>query len=423
VAPKPKPPAKPPVRPAAPPPPKPASPPPRPNPSKPPAPGKPPAPAKPPTPPAGKPRPPAGKPPKPPAGKPTPGPVVRGPGGAPKTKPPKPSGSAGPGQSWVYNAQSNSWQKKRNSIATPNRPTTGTVTSQPDGSTTVEDTPVGAGDEGGAAPAPPKTQAEIEADVRAAGESRVGLLDPTLEGKYTSETSGMGGLGFGLTKAGGGKATYADIFGAPGGAVDTKAFEIRDAQGRLVNRDLLGTDVFGAGGTGTDVSGTKLGQTIAEARRTAAREAEQRSSSGITGGGLRTAAGEQKTQREGADITGLLGQLTNLTTDIGQQRTQAFAGAQEDISAGDIGRFNPEVTPPRAGATTPAAPGAAGGRPSLTTGPKGTFNTEANKARSSGTPAQRIKKLNDLLGKYNVSPLQKKTIAQMIRDIQKRAKK
>ena len=240
-------------------------------------------------------------------------------------------------------------------MAVGNRPTTSTVTSQPDGSITTVDTPVGAdGDDTGApAVAPPKTQAEIEADVRAAGESRVGLLDPTLEGKYTSETSGMGGLGFGLTKAGGGKATYADIFGAPGGAVDTKAFEVRDAQGRLVNRDLLGTDVFGAGGTGTDVSGTQLGQTIAEARRTAAREAEQRSSSGITGGGLRTAAGEQKTQREGADITGLLGKLTNLTTDIGQQRTQAFAGAQEDISAGDIGRFNPEVTPPRAGATTP----------------------------------------------------------------------
>jgi hypothetical protein len=181
--------------------------------------------------------------------------------------------------------------------------------------------------------------------------------------------------------------------------------------------------VFGAGGTGTDVSGTKLGQTILGARRTAASEAEARSRSGTGSGGLRTAAGEQQVQREGAEITGLLGELTNLTTDIGGRRSRAFSEAQEEASSGDIGRFNPEVTPPRAGATTPAAPGAAGGRPSLTTGPKGTFNTEANKARSSGTPAQRIKKLNDLLGKYNVSPLQKKTIAQMIRDIQKRAKK
>jgi hypothetical protein len=111
--------------------------------------------------------------------------------------------------------------------------------------------------------------------------------------------------------------------------------------------------VFGAGGTGTDVSGTKLGQTILGARRTAASEAEARSRSGTGSGGLRTAAGEQQAQREGAEITGLLGELTNLTTDIGGRRSRAFSEAQEEASSGDIGRFNPEVTPPRAGATTP----------------------------------------------------------------------
>ncbi len=362
--------ARPAPRPAAKPAPKPPPPPPRPAPSRPaPAPVRPPAPTtrpapkpapgKPPTPPAGKPRPPAGKPPTPPAGKPTPGPVVRGPGGAPKTKPPKPAGNPGPGQSWVYNAQTNSWQKKRNSIATPNKPTTSTVTSQPDGSTTVVDTPAGSdADETGApaaAPVPEKTAEQIAGEVRAAAESRVADLDPTLRGEYTGKTLGLGGLGFGLSKADGTRATYDEIFGsaAPGGAPQAGAFQVRDAQGRLVNRDLLGTDVFGAGGTGTDLSGTKLGQTILGARRTAASEAEARSRSGTGSGGLRTAAGEQQVQREGAEITGLLGELTNLTTDIGGRRSRAFSEAQEEASSGDIGRFNPEVTPPRAGATTP----------------------------------------------------------------------
>jgi hypothetical protein len=111
--------------------------------------------------------------------------------------------------------------------------------------------------------------------------------------------------------------------------------------------------VFGAGGTGTDLSGTKLGQSIVDARRTAASEAEARSRSGTGSGGLRTAAGERQVQREGAEITGLLGELTNLTTDIGGRRSKAFSEAQEEASSGDIGRFNPEVTPPKAGATTP----------------------------------------------------------------------
>ena len=366
-----------------------------------------------------------------PVSKPTRAPVVRGPGGAPKTKPPKPSRSAGPGQSWVYNAKTNSWQKKRNSIAAPNKPTTGTVTSQPDGSTTVVDTPVGPdADETGApapAPVPEKTAEQIAADVRAAAESRVADLDPTLRGEYTGRTLGLGGLGFGLSKADGTRATYDEIFGsaAPGGAPQAGAFQVRDAQGRLVNRDLLGTDVFGAGGTGTDVSGTQLGKSIIDARRSAARGAEERSSSGITGGGFRNAAGEEQAQREGAEITGLLGELTNLTTDIGGRRSRAFLDAQEEASSGDIGRFNPEVTPPRGSATTPTPTPTpvAGGKPSLTAGPKGTFNTAANKARSSGTPAQKIKNLNALLSKYNMTALQKKTIAQMIKDIQKRAKK
>ena len=336
MAPKPKPPAKPPVRPPAPPKP--------PVPGKPPTTGKPPAPGKPPT-----------------TGKPPTSPVVRGPSGQPKTKtkPPKPLGNPGPGQKWVYDAKSNSWQKKSNSMVVANQPTTSTVTSQPDGSTTVVDTPVGAdADETGApavAPVPEKTAEQIAGEVRAAAESRVADVDPALSGRYTSEAFGLGGLGFGLSKADGSRATYNEIFGsaAPGGAPQAGAFQVRDAQGRLVNTDLLGTDVFGAGGTGTDVSGTKLGQTIAEARRTAAREAEQRSSSGITGGGLRTAAGERKTQREGAEITGLLGELTNLTTDIGGKRTKAYESAQADLSSGDIGRFNPEVTPPKV--TPPSA--------------------------------------------------------------------
>ena len=368
-----------------------------------------------------------------PVSKPTRAPVVRGPNGQPKRKPPKPSGNPGPGQSWVYNPQSNSWQKKRNSIVAPNKPTTGTVTSQPDGSTTVVDTPVGPdADETGApapAPVPEKTAEQIAADVRAAAESRVADLDPTLRGEYTGRTLGLGGLGFGLSKADGTRATYDEIFGsaAPGGAPQAGAFQVRDAQGRLVNRDLLGTDVFGAGGTGTDVSGTQLGKSIIDARRSAARGAEERSSSGITGGGFRNAAGEEQAQREGAEITGLLGELTNLTTDIGGRRSRAFLDAQEEASSGDIGRFNPEVTPPRGSATTPTPTPTptpvAGGKPSLTAGPKGTFNTAANKARSSGTPAQKIKNLNALLSKYNMTALQKKTIAQMIKDIQKRAKK
>lgn len=383
---------------------------------------KPPAPPKPPVPKAPTPKPPAA--PKPPTPKPT-APTTR----TPAAKPPKPTSNPGPGRSWVFNAKTNSWEAKAKSITVKDKPTTGTYVP---GQGTVPTPPStgGAGDAGDAGvstevepPVSSKTQAEIDADIRKSAESAVGMYDPALEGRWTSETTGLGGLGFGYTKADGGRATYADIFGslAPGAKVDTSSFQVRDALGRLINRDILGTDVYG-GAAATDIAGTALGNEILSARRSAAREAEGRSSSGVTGGGLRTAAGEVQGQQEGAAITGLLGKLTGLESDIAGERTRRYQGALEDAAKGDIGRWAPEpAEAPKAPtpATTPTA-----GKTNLTPGPGGTFMKEVNAARSSGTPKQKVQKLTALLQnpKYNMSALQKKTLQQMIKDLQKKGK-
>jgi hypothetical protein len=343
-----------------------------------------------------------------------------------KTKPPKPTSNPGPGRSWVFNSKTNSWEAKAKSITVSNRPTTSTYVP---GQGTVPTAPtVGGGDADGSdgvePPVSSKTQAEIDADIRKAAETAVGMYDPTLEGKWTSETTGLGGLGFGYTKADGSRATYADIFGstAPGSSVDRSAFQVRDALGRVIDKDILGTDVYG-GAAATDIAGTALGNEILGARRSAARDAEARSAGGMMGGGLRDAAGEFQNQERGAAITGLLGKLAGLEGDITGERTRRYQGALEDASKGDIGRWAPESSEvPKTPSTTSTTPVA--GKVDLTPGPKGTFVKEVDAARASGTPKQKIQKLTALLRntKYNMSALQKKTIQQMITDIQKKNK-
>jgi hypothetical protein len=222
------------------------------------------------------------------------------------------------------------------------------------------DTGVDTGDAGvGAAVEPPvtsKTPEQIAADVAKSAQSSVAMRDPALAGRYTSETTGLGGLGIKYTKAGGGTATYEDIFGsvAPGSSVDRSKFEVRDALGRVVNRDLLGSDVYG-GAAATDIAGTALGNEILGARRAAASEAEGRSSSGVSGGGLRNAAGEVQGQREGAAITGLLGKLYGIEGDIANERTKTYQDALETAAGGDIGRWAPEPSAPAGGSTPPPA--------------------------------------------------------------------
>ena len=400
-----------------------------------PAPKKTPAPPKPPTPPVAKPVAPAPKAPTPPAApaakptapaaKPTApaaaprkntttpaaNPVVKGPNGAP-AKPSQyqrytdPSGAK-------FQFVSGSWKQ------------TGAA---PTGGASAGSAAAGAGDAGvGAAVEPPvtsKTPAEIAADVAKSAQSSVAMNDPALAGKYTSETTGLGGLGIKYTKAGGETATYDDIFGslAPGASVDRSKFEVRDALGRVVNTDLLGTDVYG-GAAATDIAGTALGNEILGARRAAASEAEGRSSSGVSGGGLRNAAGEVQGQREGAAITGLLGKLYGVEGDITSARTKTYQDALDTAASGDIGRWAPEPNAAAGGSTSSSTTSAAG-KTTLTTGPNGTFMKQADAARASGTPAQKIQKLTALLGnpKYNMSDLQKKTIKQMITDIQKKKK-
>ena len=394
---------------------------------------KPPTP-KPPTPkPPAAPRPPAPKPtapaPKPtaPAPKPT-APTTR----TPAAKPPKPTSNPGPGRSWVFNAKTNSWEAKAKSITVKDKPTTGTYVP---GQGTVPTPPSagGAGDAGDTGvstevepPASSKTADEIAADIRKSAESAVAMKDPALAGQWTSGTKGLGGLGFGYTKAGGETATYNDIFGslAPGGSVDRSKFEVRDALGRVINTDILGTDVYG-GAAATDIAGTALGNEILGARRSAASAAEARAGSGATSGGIRNAAGEAQKRRGGAAITGLLGKLYGLEGDITSGRTKTYQDALETAAGGDVGRWAPEPTTPSAttpSGTTPTTPTA--GKTTLTTGPKGTFMKQVDIARASGTPAQKVQKLTALLGnpKYNMSDLQKKTIKQMITDIQKKKK-
>lgn len=391
----------------------------------------PPAP-KPPTPKPPTPKPPAA--PKPPAPKPTaPAPKPTAPTTrAPAAKPPKPTSNPGPGRSWVFNAKTNSWEAKAKSITVKDKPTTGTYVP---GQGTVPTPPStgGAGDAGDTGvstevepPVSSKTQEEIAADIRKSAETAVGMYDPALEGRWTSETTGLGGLGFGYTKADGSRATYADIFGslAPGAKVDTGSFQVRDALGRVINTDILGTDVYG-GAAATDIAGTALGNEILSARRSAASAAEARAGSGATSGGIRNAAGEAQKRRGGAAITGLLGKLTGLESDIAGERTRRYQGALDEASKGDIGRWAPEPTTPSTttpSGTTPTTPTA--GKTTLTTGPKGTFMKQVDIARASGTPAQKVQKLTALLGnpKYNMSDLQKKTIKQMITDIQKKKK-
>ena len=393
-----------------------------------PAPGRPPAPPAPSRPAPNKP--PAPQAPKPQAPKaPTPSAPNRP---TTKARPPKPNGNPGPGRSWVFNAKTNSWEAKANSITVKDKPTTGTYVP---GQGTVPTPPStgGAGDAGDTGvstevepPASSKTADEIAADVRKSAESAVAMKDPALAGQWTSGTKGLGGLGFGYTKAGGETATYNDIFGslAPGGSVDRSKFEVRDALGRVINTDILGTDVYG-GAAATDIAGTALGNEILGARRSAASAAEARAGSGATSGGIRNAAGEAQKRRGGAAITGLLGKLYGLEGDITSGRTKTYQDALETAAGGDVGRWAPEPTTPSAttpSGTTPNTPTA--GKTTLTTGPKGTFMKQVDIARASGTPAQKVQKLTALLGnpKYNMSDLQKKTIKQMITDIQKKKK-
>lgn len=330
----------------------------------------------------------------------------------------KPTTPAPPGMKYVYKPRTNTW---------------------------VLEPKTGAGAGAGAAPvtappaapdiAPPaapavssKTPEEIAAAIKAEAQSKVAMQDPTLAGKYTSDTKGLGGLGFGFAKADGSAATYNDVFGslAPGASVDRNAFSVRDALGRVINTDLLGTDVYG-GKAATDIAGTALGNSIVQARRGAASDAEQRSAGGITGGGFRNAAGEVQKQQQGAEITGLLGKLAGLEGDITSARSKTYLSALDDAASGDVGRYAPEPTPPADNpAATPKPEPAAqpAAQTALTPGPKGTFMKETDAARASGTPAQKIKKLTALLGdpKYNMTDLQKKTIKQMIVDIQKKNK-
>lgn len=407
------------------------------------------APPKPPAPPAAKPVSPAPKPaaaPKPPvapvvrtaAGQPTSrkgntptaptapktNPVVKGPSGAP-AKPAQyqrytdPSGAK-------FQFVSGSWKKTAAAPAAGSGGAGGAGSAASGGAAAGADAAVDTGVTAGVEPpVSAKTPEQIAADVSKAAQSEVSMRDPALEGRWTSETKGLGGLGFGYTKAGGAAATYNDIFGslAPGTSVDRNAFEVRDALGRTINRDILGTDVYG-GAAATDIAGTALGNEILGARRSAASEAEGRSSSGVSGGGIRNAAGEMQTQREGAAITGLLGKLYGLEGDITSARTKTYQDALETAASGDVGRWAPEPAATTTSAATTPSSTTAGGKTTLTTGPKGTFMQQTNAARASGTPAQKIQKLNALLSnpKYNMSALQKKTIKQMITDIQKKKK-
>lgn len=408
-------------------------------------------PAPPPAPKPPGPRPPAASAPKPPtapAAKPTSSTPVRNAGGqptsrqgsAPAAKPPKPKGNPGPGRSWVF--KNGSWVAERKTVAAnvsaPAGATGGRTQTGKNGSVVLgapasdADTGVDTGGaDVGAAVEPPvtsKTPEQIQADITSAAQSEVAMRDPALQGQWTSGTMGLGGLGFGYTKAGGGAATYNDIFGslAPGAAVDRNAFEVRDALGRVINTDILNTDVYG-GRAATDIAGTALGNAILESRRGSARAAEERSAGGITGGGLRTAAGEVQKQQQGAEITGLLGKLYGLESDITSSRTKTYQDALESAAGGDIGRWAPETeTPASTGGSTSATPTAPSpaGRTALTGGPAGTFMKEANAARAAGTPKQKIQKLTALLNnsKYNLTDLQKKTIKQMITNIQKKKK-
>ncbi|CAB4171801.1 hypothetical protein UFOVP929_21 [uncultured Caudovirales phage] len=328
----------------------------------------------------------------------------------------KPTTPAPPGMKYVYKARTNTWVLE---------PKTGASAGAGAGAAPVTAPPAAPAIAPPAAPAvSSKTPEEIAAAIKAEAQSKVAMQDPTLAGKYTSDTKGLGGLGFGFAKADGSAATYNDVFGslAPGASVDRNAFSVRDALGRVINTDLLGTDVYG-GKAGTDIAGTALGNSIVQARRGAARDAEERSAGGITGGGFRNAAGEVQKQQQGAEITGLLGKLAGLEGDITGARSKTYLSALDDAASGDIGRYAPEPTPTAdnpAGApkTDPAA------KTALTPGPKGTFMQVTDAARASGTPVQKIKKLTALLGdpKYNMTDFQKKTIKQMIVDIQKKNK-
>jgi hypothetical protein len=255
---------------------------------------------------------------------------------------------------------------------------------------------------------------------------KVSEQDPLLQQQYTQ---GIGKLGFGYGGANGGLANFNDIFGtfAPGGSANTSGRTIKDALGRDVSAanaaSLLGSDIYDQGGAAQNIAGTTLGDLILSSRKNAAAEAEARSAGGTsTGGGIRNAAGEAQRIGNEQGITSLLSGLTGLTSDISGKRQSAYTDAMGSIGSQDIAGY----VPPAAGnAPSPASaastsPEATTNKKQLTAGPAGTFRSTTGKILSSGTPAQKIGKLTSILKSTNLTPVQKKTVQQMITNQKKK---
>jgi hypothetical protein len=200
----------------------------------------------------------------------------------------------------------------------------------------------------------PKTKEQIESEAK----TQVGYSDPAYSGQFTRLMSDLG-FGFG-TQGGTGYASFADVFGAPGAGADTSKFVIRDAMGRPISPEsygsILGSDVFSEEGA-KNIAGTALGNMIVEARRSAASEAEGRSSAGVGGGSGVAAADTAARGRAGEMGFGnLLRQLQSGVSEIQSGRGQAYLDALKGIGKepGSVVQTTPGASAPGGG--TPTAP-------------------------------------------------------------------
>lgn len=271
----------------------------------------------------------------------------------PQTGPgPKPAGNPGPGRVWkVVNGR---WQAVRKEMGGAKPPAGKPVTTyQPD------QQGGGQGQDGGGTTGEteetvdvPKTKEQIESEAK----TQVGYSDPQFSGQFTNL---MSELGFGFGKADGtGYAGFADVFGTPGSTADTSKFVLRDAMGRPISPEsygsILGSDVFSEEGA-KNIAGTALGNMIVEARRSAASEAEGRSSAGVGGGSGVAAADTAARGRAGEMGFGnLLRQLQSGVSEIQSGRGQAYLDALKGIGKepGSVVQTTPGASAPGGGAST-----------------------------------------------------------------------
>lgn len=309
---------------------------------------------------------------------------------------------------WEYDAKKNSWGKAK--VQAPSAgsaaPSAGVGQGQ-SGQTDQVDTQIVEDTQYDI----PKTREEIAKEA----ESEVAITDPSRRAQFTDL---MGSLGFGFGAQGGqGYATFEDVFKGANG--DSSQFVLRDAMGRAITpenyQSLLGSDVYSEQGA-KNIAGTALGNLITQARRSAAQQAETRSSSGVGSSGGVAAGREAIRASTGQEaFNELINKLRSGVTEIQSGRGQALLDAMKSIGANPSGVVQ---TVPSASGSAQTTSSASPNLPKLTPGAGGTFRTTTDRIiKGPGTKKSKADALKKLLSSHSLTPLQSSTINQMIKNL------